>query len=158
MADASRDFLRHTLATLAYRAAKVLRTAPAEIATVNVPEGSRSPVAILAHIADLMEWALWLSGGGPKARNSPGETWEVERERFLTAIARFDEHLASAETLDAPPERLFQGPIADALTHVGQLALLCRAAGMPVRGENYFKADIQRGQVGLNQPPPVREF
>jgi hypothetical protein len=105
-----------------------------------------------------MEWALWLAGGGPEARNTPAAAWEVERERFLEAIARLDAYLATAETLNATPERLFQGPVADALTHIGQLALLCRIAGTPVRGENYLKADIQLGAVGLRQAPPVREF
>ncbi len=55
-------------------------------------------------------------------------------------------------------ERLFQGPIADALTHVGQIAFLRRLAGFPVRGENYARADITIGKVGSEQPRPLREF
>ena len=73
----------------------------------------------------------------------------------MTAL---DRRLASDEPLGFSPEKLFQGPIADALTHVGQITLLRRMAGSPVRGENYFKAAIAVGQVGPDQPTPRREF
>ena len=55
-------------------------------------------------------------------------------------------------------EELFQGPIADALTHVGQLTLLRRLSGSPVRGENYLRAEIAAGRVGPEQVPPKGEF
>jgi hypothetical protein len=58
----------------------------------------------------------------------------------------------------APIENLFQGPIADALTHTGQLAMLRRFAGSPVRGENFYGAAITVGQVGSVQPAPVKSF
>ena len=69
-----------------------------------------------------------------------------------------DARLASSEPLGRPPERLLQGPFADALTHVGQLAMLRRLAGSPVKGENYFKAEVTVGVVGPDQPLPVYEF
>jgi hypothetical protein len=53
---------------------------------------------------------------------------------------------------------LIQGPIADALTHVGQIAMLRRLAGCPIPGENYFAADIAPGRVGAQQAQPVQEF
>ena len=71
---------------------------------------------------------------------------------------RLDAYLASEEPLAASPERIFQGPIADALTHVGQLAMLRRMAGASMRGENYFVAEIVAGRVGPQQAPPKREF
>jgi len=67
-------------------------------------------------------------------------------------------HLASDKPLHAPVEKLFQGPVADALTHVGQIAVLRRLAGSPVKGENYFVADIAAGRVGADQAAPKREF
>jgi len=79
-------------------------------------------------------------------------------ERFFAALKKFDDFLASNEPLQAPPEKLFQGPIADALTHVGQIAILRRMAGAPVKGENYYVADIQVGSVGPDQPASKREF
>ena len=93
------------------------------------------------------------SGGRPWAR-----AWPAECERFFATLARFDAVLAGEEPLAATAERLFQGPIADALTHVGQLAMLRRLAGSPVRGENYFKAEIVAGRVGPQQAAPVKEF
>ena len=53
---------------------------------------------------------------------------------------------------------MFQGAVADGLTHVGQIAMLRRLAGMPIKGENYFKAEIIDGHVGLEQTPPRYEF
>jgi hypothetical protein len=33
-----------------------------------------------------------------------------------------------------------------------------RAAGAPIKGENYFVADIEAGRVGQEQTLPKREF
>jgi len=140
--DPQRDFLRHALATLAYRARKALLGAPESFATFQVGEaGSRTPVEILAHMGDLFDWALALARGQSVWRNATPGSWEEESERFFAALSRFDEAVAAAEALGSV-DRLFQGPVADALTHVGQLNLLRRLAGAPVQGENYFKAEI----------------
>jgi hypothetical protein len=150
--------LRHTLATLAYRGAKALRDAPDGFAAFRVGPASRTPGAILAHLGDLLDWALALAGGRHEWHDSPPSAWEQGVARCFEALRRLDERLASAEPLGVPAERLFQGPIADALTHVGQIAMLRRLAGAPVRGENYFKAEIAPGRVGPAQAPPRREF
>jgi hypothetical protein len=78
--------------------------------------------------------------------------------RFFAALAAFDQRLATGLPLGSSAERLFQGPIADALTHTGHLAMLRRLAGCPVKGENYFKADIATGSVRADQPAPRLEF
>jgi hypothetical protein len=156
--DAERDLLRHTLATMAYRGGKALRGAPPGFATFRVADGTRTPGAILAHIGDLMDWALELARGRHTWKNSAPLPWEQEVARFFQAVARLDAELASAETLGSAPGRLFQGPIADALAHFGQIAMLRRLAGAPVKGENYFKADIAAGRVGSDQPAPRVEF
>lgn len=153
-----REWLRHCLATLAYRAAKTVRGAPPGFAGLQLAEPSAmTPGRILAHMGDLMEWALSMAQGRQVWRDSTPRVWEAEVERFFGALGAFDAYLATAEPLQAPATRLFQGPIADALTHVGQLATRRRLAGTPVRGENYFVADITIGRVGLDQAPPVRE-
>lgn len=156
--EGSVAFLRHTLAVLAYRAGKVLRDAPEGYATTRVGQRIRTPVEILAHMGDLMDWALSMARGREAWRDSPPLPWPEEVERFLAALARFDDALASGEPLACPAEKLFQGPVADALSHVGQLALLRRAAGEPIRGENYFRAEIAAGRLGLEQAAPRREF
>jgi hypothetical protein len=55
-------------------------------------------------------------------------------------------------------EKLIQGPLADALTHVGQLAMLRGMAGVPVRPESYPRAEIVVGRVGIDQAAPRAEF
>ncbi len=145
--DTTRDFLRHTLATLAYRARKAVLGAPESFATFQVGEaGSRTPIEILAHMGDLFDWALALTRGQHAWREAAPGSWDEEVERFWTALSRFDEALAAGEGLGFAA-RLFQGPIADALTHVGQLSLLRRLAGAPVERENYFQAEIAVGWV-----------
>lgn len=150
--------LRHTVATLAYRAAKVIRGVPANFGDFRAAQTTRTSVAIVAHMGDLIEWACRRADGNASWHATPPAGWEAEVERFFAAMKRFDDRLASGVQLGASPERLFQGPIADALTHVGQLATLRRLAGSGVRGESYFVAEIQTGRVGAEQASPVREF
>jgi hypothetical protein len=155
-ADPKRDFLRHTLATLAYRGGKAVRLAPAEFA--DFQGAGRPPAQILAHVGDLLDWSLSMAQGKPKFVPSQPLTWDKEITRFFSALRSFDDYLASGEPLHAPIEKLFQGPIADALSHVGQIAMLRRMAGIPISGENYFVADIVVGRVGAEQAAPKKEF
>jgi hypothetical protein len=150
--------LRHTLATLAYRGGKAVRNAPATFADFQGGEGIRTPGQILAHIGDLMDWGLSIAKGQQKWQNSDPLPWSREVNRFFAALKAFDDFLASGQPLQAPVEKLFQGPIADALTHVGQINILRRLVSAPVRGENYFVADMAAGRVGPDQAAPKREF
>src|SRR5690242_15133695 len=129
--------LRHILATLVYRGAKTLREAPPEFSAFRPADGSRSAGEILSHICDLLDWALSQARGEERWRNSQPQAWAADAERFFAAATAFDAYLASGETLHAEPGKLFQGALADALTHVGQIAMLRRLAGGPVRAENY---------------------
>jgi hypothetical protein len=146
------------VATLAYRGGKAVRNAPSGFADFRCGDSSRTPGQILAHIGDLLDWALSLAAGKQKWHASTPLSWEKEVDRFFAALKKFDDYLAGKEAIHEPPEKLFQGPIADALTHVGQIAMLRRLAGGPVRGENYHVADIAAGRVGREQAPPKREF
>jgi hypothetical protein len=152
------DLLRHTVATLAYRAGKVLRGAPPEFADFRLDAASRTPAEILAHMGDLFDWALSIANGRETWHNSTPLPWDKEVARFFAALEAFDARLAQPEPLGTTPERLFQGPIADGLTHTGQLAMLRRVAGCRISGENYFVAAIASGRVGADQPAPVKEF
>ena len=156
--ESSLYFLRHSLATLAYRAGKTLRGVPEGFAEFRAGTGTRTPGEILAHMGDLFDWALALADGKPVWRNSAPLPWERGVERFFAGLAAFDRRLASGQALGFSAERLFQGPVADALTHTGQIAMLRRMAGAPVRGENYFRAKITTGSVGAEQERPVVEF
>lgn len=156
--DAKCQMLRHTLATLAYRGGKALADAPSGFGSFRVGEKSRSPAEILAHINDLLDWAVCLASGKHVWHDSAPESWEAEVARFYCGLAEFDARLSSDEGLGFEAERLFQGPIADALTHVGQINMLRRQAGSPVRGENYFRAEIVAGRVGAEQSAERVEF
>ena len=157
MTDA-RTLLRHTLATLAYRGGKAVRNAPASFANYGSPDTSRTPAKILAHIGDVLDWGLSMAEGQQKWHDSAPLVWDKECDRFFAALKKFDDYLASDKPLQAPAEKLFQGPVADALTHVGQIAMLRRMSGAPMKGENYDVADITVGRVGPDQTPPRQEF
>src|SRR5438093_2403210 len=144
-----RELLRHTVATVAYRGAKAARGAPDSFADFKASETSRTPVQILAHIGDLYDWALSMAKGAETWNSSKPKHWPEEIERFHESLARFDDFLASDEKLACTCQRLFQGAIADSLTHVGQIAMLRRIAGTPMRAENYSIAKIEAGRVGV---------
>ena len=153
-----RELLRHTLATLAYRGGKAVRGAPEEFAAFKASPTTRTPGEILAHIGDLLDWGLALAHGRHEWKPKPPQSWASDVKRFHEAIAALDAHLASGAALGTPAEGLFQGPVADAINHVGQINMLRRMQGSPVRGENYFKADIVAGRVGAEQAKSRVEF
>jgi hypothetical protein len=156
--DPARWLMRHAVATVAYRGGKAVRGSTEQFAAFRAGATSRTPSEILAHIGDLFDWALWLVKGQYTWRDSTPLPWDLEIERFFQTLAAFDGYLASDAPLGFPAEKILQGPVADALTHIGQIAMLRRLGGVPLRGESYFRADVMVGRVGMNQAPPAREF
>ncbi|HEX7123292.1 MAG TPA: hypothetical protein VF178_13025 [Gemmatimonadaceae bacterium] len=156
--EAQRALLRHLVATLAYRAGKVLRDVPDGFATFSGGPTMRTPVQIVAHLGDLMEWGIRMVDGVYEWRPQGDDDWDAQVARFFNDLEALDRAIASAPALGYPAEIIFQGPIADALTHVGQLAMLRGVAGAPVRPESYARAEIVVGRVGLDQAAPRREF
>ncbi len=146
--DPKIELLRHMLATIAYRTAKGLRDAPPAFADYQVYGGSRSPRQILAHMGDLFDWSHSLLAGHEEWREGAPLSWDQEVRRFFTALQKVDDVLSAGKFADCPVERLLQGPFSDSLTHAGQLLMLRRIAGSPVRGENYFRAEIAAGKLG----------
>ncbi len=156
--DQKRELLRYALATLAYRGGKAMRGAPAGFSEFRSGETNRTPGQILAHMGDLLDWSLSMVKGKEEWHDSKPLPWEDDVRRFFAAMQALDDYLASGQPIAVSVERLFQGPVADALTHVGQIAILRRMAGAPVKGENYSKAEIVIGRVGPEQTQPKREF
>ena len=156
--DPARVTLRQMAATLAYRAAKVLRDAPPGFGTQSFGESTRQPVKIVAHMGDLMTWGLSIANGGYEWKPAGGDDWKSEVERFFAGLAALDAALAADGEFTGDINKLIQGPLADALTHVGQLAMLRGMMKAPVRPESYAKAVITAGRVGLDQAPPKAEF
>src|SRR3954469_340097 len=158
MADPKRELLRHALATVAYRGGKAIRDAPESFAGYQPAATSRTPLQIVAHMGDLFEWSLSIARTAQRCPSSEPLPWPDVVARFFATLGDFDAYLASEEPLAVPPEQLLQGPVADALTHVGQLMMLRRMAGAAVRSESYFTADIVVGRVGPQQSDPRRQF
>ena len=156
--DPASVVLRQLAATLAYRAAKVLRDVPADFARQSFGSSTRQPVQVVAHLADLMAWGVSMAGGGKEWKADGGDDWATEVDRFFRGLAALDAALAAEGSFAGSIDKLIPGPLADALTHVGQLAMLRGMAGAPVRPESYARATIVAGRVGLDQPPPGFEF
>jgi hypothetical protein len=156
--DSGRQLLRHMVATLAYRGSKALRGAPESFAMFRIGDATRTPVKLVAHMGDLFDWALTMVQGKQAWKTSEALPWDQEVERFFRALAAFDEYLAGSEPLHGTVEMLIQGPVADALTHVGQLTMLRRVSGAPIRSENYVIAEIVAGRTGPDQTAARREF
>jgi hypothetical protein len=156
--ESSPPVLRHLIATLAYRAAKVLRDAPPGFGAATFGASTRRPVLIVAHLADLMAWGVTLAEDRVAWKAEGGDQWDVEVARFFANLAALDRALVTATLAPGAAEKLIQGPLADALTHVGQLAMLRGMAGAPVRPESYARATVTAGRVGPDQAPPGREF
>jgi len=153
-----RLFLRHALATLAYRAGKTVRGTPAAYGDYRVTPESKSPREILAHMGDLMDWLLRQLQGEGRWTTATASAWDQEIARFFAALGALDAHLASGAPIGYEPARFFQGGLADALTHTGQLAMLRRLSGHKMKGESYNRADIVVGRVGLDQTPPNPQY
>jgi len=151
------SLLRHTVATLAYRLEKAIRDVPDDFADFSAGDGVRTPLGLLAHIGDLLEWGERLAMGEYTWTPGDWRPWNEERERVFAALARLDARLAAGPP-GRPAEQIFQGPIADALTHVGQLNMMRRMSGAPVRAESYARAQISVGRVGAEQSAQRVEF
>jgi hypothetical protein len=153
-----RELLRHAVATIAYRGGKAVRGAPETFATFKAGDGTRTPARILAHVGDLMDWGLSIARGQRAWHDSTPLEWDREVTRFFETLTRLDAYLASDAPMACSAEQMFQGPLADALTHVGQIAMLRRLAGAAMKSESYFEADIVAGRVGAEQAAPRRQF
>ena len=145
----SREALRHVLATLAYRTRQVVREVPEGYPDFDAGSGVRSPVEILRHMSSVLDFAAHRFVAGER-RSLATLSWDEEKARFESVLERLDGHL---ERGDEPREgsllTLLQGPLCDAMTHVGQLATLRRMAGLPVPGESFVKAPIEIGRLEI---------
>lgn len=158
LSTSARDLLRHTLATIAYRAKKILCDAPENFSAFKSGDTTRTPGQLVAHLSDLLDWAYSMVSGKPAWNDTQPQAWSSDVDRFFAALKKFDDYLAGPEQLQTSPEKLFQGPVSDALNHIGQLAMLRRMAGSPIKGENYYQAEVVPGRVGKDQAPSKREF
>ena len=111
-----------------------MRGVPAEFSDFRIGPASRSPIEILGHICDVLDWSLAMAEGEHRWSETRSTVWRDQVDRFFQALTDFDDYLASDRELGFPITQLLQGPVADSFTHVGQIAMLRRLAGWPVKG------------------------
>ena len=151
----SRTLLQHFLAALAYRTQKALRGAPDGYADFRAGTNLRTPHELVWHMTGVIGYArTMLHGGAFAPPRLP--TFAEEVARFHATLQALHDDFADA-SLQAriTDEQFLQGPLADAMTHAGQLAMLRRLAGSPVASENFIFADIRASNLGVEQPDPV---
>ena len=150
--------VHHTLAAIAYRTQKALRAAPPLYADFDPGHDVRSPVEILRHMTSVLGYARTFAIGGTyPIKPEPLPTFEEEQRRFHEMLESLRGHIRDDGSLGSlSATQVLQGPLADVLTHVGQLALLRRMAGAPVAPENFIFADVDPTRLGVDQPPPAR--
>ncbi len=153
--DEKRALLRHLIATIAYRTTRAVSDAPEDFGGFDF--AGRTPVEILAHMGDLFDWSLTIAEGKSAWHTSAPLTWPEEQRRFFAALAKFDAFLESDVPMHAEIDRLVQGPVGDALTHIGQLAMLRRIFGNPTLRENFYIAPVVVGRVGAEQSMPEKK-
>lgn len=152
--DADRRLLRHFLAAIAYRTNKAVTDAPESFAGFRVGAGVRTPHQLLRHMSDVLGYArMTFSGGRWRAHTLP--TFEEEVTRLHEQLELLGEVIATEKFSEFTPDQLLQGPLADTMTHAGQLAMLRRLCGAPIPPENFIVADIDTGNVSPDQPPPA---
>ena len=154
--DDKRDLLRHFLAALAYRTQKALRGAPSDFGSFSAAEGVRTPAELVRHMTSVLGYARTFFVGG-RYWPDPLPSLHHEIFRFHDMLEDLARHLEVSTPLqqDMSPEQLIQGPLADAMTHAGQLAMLRRLAGVPVAPENFVVAEIDPDRLGPDQADPV---
>ncbi|MEE8105946.1 MAG: hypothetical protein V3T86_10470 [Planctomycetota bacterium] len=149
-----RELLRHFLAALAYRANKAVQGAPEEFAAFRAAGGVRTPQQLIHHMSGVLSYALshfealdpWIG---------PCDNFAEEVTRFHETLRRLGEHLESGSAFSGTtPEQLLQGPLSDAMTHAGQLAMLRRMCGSPIPPENFHEAAISMQNLTAEQPAP----
>jgi hypothetical protein len=155
MTSDERRLLRHFLAALAYRTQKALRDAPPEFGNFEPGSQVRSPKELVRHMTSVLGYARTHFIGGkywPDALPSLAD----EVHRFHEMLDSLSAHISAGDELaNTTVEQLLQGPFSDAMTHVGQLAMLRRLAGVPVAPENFIVANINADTLGVEQSLPV---
>lgn len=151
----SRRMLQHFLAALAYRTQKALRDAPADFADFSAGSKARTPFELMWHMTGLIGYARTMFHGGSFAPPRVS-TLSEEVERFHSLLAELHADFGKRDLIARITDTQFlQGPLSDAMTHAGQLAMLRRLHGAPVASENFIFAHISTDNVGSKQPPPA---
>ncbi len=152
------NMVRHFLAALAYRFHKAVNKAPKDFYKLTPGSGIRTPLEIVHHMNGVLGYGKVVleTGDTDYWYANAKHDWDGEVQTLHKTLESLDALLENAISIeDEKLQRLLQGPLSDAMTHVGQLAMLRRIANSPLPGENFYKADIRVGRVSEKQPDPV---
>jgi hypothetical protein len=148
MVNTVSDTLRHYLASLAFRFRHVIRGAPEGFGDFKAAADGRTPREIVRHMTGLL-WFVHYRYMPFELKSPPMLPWQEEVDRFLEVLALLDEHFVKERPLRVEEPSfatLFQGPLVDVATHIGQLALLRRLAGSPVEEISYMRSEMRLGE------------
>ena len=151
----SRELLQHFLGALAYRTQKALRDAPESFADFRIAPTARTPFELVWHMTGVIGYARTFLNGGEFAPPRLAAFADEVKRFHETMAALSDDFGNTSLTPRITDAQFLQGPLADAMTHAGQLAMLRRLHGSPVPSENFIFAKVSAGNVGHEQPLPA---
>ncbi len=134
-------FIQHFLKVLSYRFEKAIHNAAESYPKHASGHGIRTPLELLGHMNGVLEFAISSLKNQPR-RNIPEQSWQEQITLYYEKLKELNQ-LMQENSFDTDTlERILQGPLADAMTHIGQLAMMRRLANSAIAGENYFAADM----------------
>ncbi len=145
------EMLRHFLASIAYRATKAIKNPPKTYPTFHLGKGAKTPLRILHHITGVLTYAHSFFEHYDTTRFK-AKSWDAEIDEFYSILSKLDKSIREKNPNEVTEEQLLQGPLSDAMTHIGQLSMLRRMVDSPIPSENFIFADIRKGEVGPRQP------
>ena len=149
-----RDMIRHFLASIADHATKALKNAPVNYPQLDIGKGVKTPRQILHHITGVLSYAhsVYEHYDTTYFDQKP---WDDEVKHFYETLSKLDKSFQEKSPREVSEEQILQGPLSDAMAHIGQLLMLRRLADSSIPSENFIYADIKKGLVGPDQPDPV---
>jgi len=148
MSEPNNEYIRHSLATIAYRFQKSVSRSSNEFGSFNLGHGSRNPAEIVNHIYQVLKATKdFIQDGKFDKENPENLSFKLEIERFNAELHELDRVLAGNNLGLDFSKRLLQGPIADILTHIGQISMMSRLNGNSIDGEDFASAPIKVGTL-----------
>lgn len=139
------ETLRCYLAGLVFRFEHVTAGTGEEFAKFEAGHGVRTPQQIVRHMTGLVLLARdqFEEVAGRRPEPLP---WPEEKSRFVATVWDFDTLVSKGSGLREDRSipsmaHVWNGPLSDLMTHVGQLATLRRLAGDPVPAVRYSQVD-----------------
>jgi len=138
------DSLRAYLGAIAFRFSYLAKNLESEFAEFDAGHGVRKPIEIIRHMSELINFCM-SQYKTVESRDLEQLDWRGEKERFLALVKEFDRAIVNGTSFNndlMQAEKMWQGPLADIMTHIGQLVMLRRLWGSPVEKISYWQAPV----------------